>query len=124
MNDILHSVPLLTMIILVVPLVLVWAVIIVGVAQTFVFQQGAINARIYRDDDILQIIRANAGAMGPNFLLVDDNGPVHREKVVQDCLDTEGFRRMDCSPDPNPIEHLWDQLRRAMQRRLRPPTNQ
>ena len=97
-----------------------------GHTDLHVFQQGAINDRMYRDDIILPIVHAYAAAVGPDFLLMDDDTPIHCARLMQDCLDTEGIHRMDwpaCSPDLSPIEHLWDQLGRAVQRRHHPPTH-
>ena len=90
------------------------------------FQQGVINARMYRDDMILPTVFAYVGAVGPDFLLMDDNTPIHLARLVPDCVDAEGIRRMDWpaySPDLSPIDHLWDQLGRAVQQCHHAPTN-
>ena len=81
---------------------------------------------MYRDDIILPTVCAYVGAVGPDFLLMDDNTPTHLARLVLDCVDTEGIRHMDwpaCSLDLSPTEYLWDQLRRHVQRRRKPPTN-
>jgi transposase len=60
------------------PSVMVWAGISIGGrTDLHVFQQGGINARMYWDHIILPILCAYAGAVGPDFLLMDDNAPIH-----------------------------------------------
>ena len=89
------------------PSLMVWAGISIGGrTDLHVFQRGAINAITYRDDIILPIVRPYAGAVGDDFLLMDDNAPIHRARLVQECLDSEGIDRLDwpaASPDLNPI---------------------
>ncbi|GFV05444.1 transposable element Tcb2 transposase [Trichonephila clavipes] len=50
-------------------------------------------------------------------------GP-HRANLVENFLFEEGIVRMEwlaCSPDMNPIEHVWDALRRRVADRKPPP---
>lgn len=57
---------------------------------------------------------------------MDVNAPIHRAEIVRHCFEGEGIARMNwagCSPGLYPLEHLWDQLRRAVKQRLDPPSN-
>ncbi len=64
---------------------MVWAGISIrGRTDLHVLQPGRIDARIYRDYIILPIVRASPGAVGEDFLLMDDNAPIHRARLVQD----------------------------------------
>ncbi|GFV68304.1 transposable element Tcb2 transposase [Trichonephila clavipes] len=55
---------------------------------------------------------------------MDDNCRPHRANLVEDFLFEEGIVRMEwplCSPDMNPIEHVWDALGRRVAGRQIPP---
>ncbi|GFY08604.1 transposable element Tcb1 transposase [Trichonephila clavipes] len=62
--------------------------------------------------------------MGTEFLFMDDNARPHHANIVDECLQSEDITRMDllaCSPDFNPIEHVWDMHGRRIAVRQPPP---
>ncbi|GFS56277.1 transposable element Tcb2 transposase [Trichonephila clavipes] len=64
------------------------------------------------------------GAMGLQFLFMDDNAPCYRTVAAEQLLESEDIERMDWparSPDLNPIEHVWDFLGRRLAARTLPP---
>ncbi|GFU32159.1 transposable element Tcb2 transposase [Trichonephila clavipes] len=70
------------------------------------------------------IIERDRGAMGLQFLFMDDNAPCHRTVAAEQLLESEDIERMDWparSPDLNTIEHVWDFLGRRLAARTLPP---
>ncbi|GFS80974.1 transposable element Tcb1 transposase [Trichonephila clavipes] len=70
------------------------------------------------------IIERDRGAMGLQFLFMDDNAPCHRTVAAEQLLESEDIERMNWparSPDLNPIEHVWDFLGRRLAARTLPP---
>ncbi|GFV41648.1 DDE_3 domain-containing protein [Trichonephila clavipes] len=68
------------------------------------------TGHIYRDVILEQQVHLFRGAMGVEFLFMDDNARPHRANIVDECLQSEDITRMDWpaySPDLNPIEHAW-----------------
>ena len=80
--------------------------------------------RLSGEDEVLEpIVRLYTVAVGPTFVLVDDNPRPHRAAIVHDYLENEGIARMSWptySPDLNPIENFWDALGRAVSSRFPP----
>ncbi|GFT37540.1 DDE_3 domain-containing protein [Trichonephila clavipes] len=73
------------------------------------------TGHIYRDVILEQHVRLFRGAMGAEFLFMDDNARPHHENIADECLQSEDITRMGWtaySPDLNPIVHVRDMLRR------------
>ncbi|GFW26898.1 transposable element Tcb2 transposase [Trichonephila clavipes] len=78
-----------------------------------------------RADEILRPhVIPYAGAIGDSFVFQDDNARPHRPRLVENMLEAETIQRMElpaCSPDLNPIEHVWDMLGRHIAARPMQP---
>ncbi|GFY27916.1 transposable element Tcb1 transposase [Trichonephila clavipes] len=94
----------------------------------YIIRDGALTARRYRDEILRPIVAPYAATIGDDFILMDDNCRPHRANLVEDFFFEEGIVRMEwpaCSPDMNPIEHVWDALgRRVAGRQPHPQTLQ
>ncbi|GBL99184.1 Transposable element Tc1 transposase [Araneus ventricosus] len=104
---------------------MVWAGIMLdGQTPLHVFERGTVTGVRYRDEILEPYVRPFRGAVGPEFILMDDNARPYRALLVDDFLESEDIRRMDWTaryPDLNPTEHVWDDLGRAIATRNPPP---
>ncbi|GFX32048.1 transposable element Tcb2 transposase [Trichonephila clavipes] len=105
--------------------VLVWGGIMLGSrTDLHIFDAGSVNGTRYCNEILLPYVRLFRGAMGLQFLFMDDNAPCHRTVADEQLLESEDIERMDWparSPDLNPIEHVWDFLGRRLAARTLPP---
>ncbi|GFV80159.1 transposable element Tcb1 transposase [Trichonephila clavipes] len=104
---------------------LVWIGIILCSRTDLHVQSVTMTGHIYRDVILEQHVRLFWGAMGSEFLFMDDNARPHRANIVDECLQSEDITRMDWpaySPDLNPIEHVYDMLGRRIAARQPSPT--
>ncbi|GFX45291.1 transposable element Tcb2 transposase [Trichonephila clavipes] len=105
--------------------VLVWGGILLGSrTDLHIFDAGSFNGTRYCNEILLPYVRLFRGAMGLQFIFMDDNAPCHRTVAAEQLLESEDIERMDWparSPDLNPIEHVWDFLGRRLAARTLPP---
>ena len=81
------------------------------------------NAAMYRDildENLLQ----STLDLGQRFIFQQDNDPKHTAKISKEWLQDNSVNVLEWpsqSPDLNPIEHLWRDLKMAVHRRF--PSN-
>ncbi|KFM67608.1 Transposable element Tc3 transposase, partial [Stegodyphus mimosarum] len=106
---------------------MVWAGIMMdGRRDLHFFDTGSVTGQRYRDEVLEPYVRLFRGAVGSDFIFMDDNAQCYRAVLVGDVLETENIQRMSWpanSPDLNPIEQVWDMLGRQIAALSHPPSS-
>ncbi|GFS96672.1 transposable element Tcb1 transposase [Trichonephila clavipes] len=71
----------------------------------------------YRDVILEQHVRLFRGAMGAEFLFMDENARPHRANIVTNAFSVGEYHPYGFSSiltDLNPIEHVWNMLARRI----------
>ncbi|GBM63305.1 hypothetical protein AVEN_186125-1 [Araneus ventricosus] len=75
---------------------MVWAGIMLdGRTPLHVFERGTVTGVRYRDEILEPYVRLFRGAVGREFILMDDNARPHRALLDVEFLESEDIRRMD-----------------------------
>ena len=104
----------------------VWGAFHNSAKSPLVLPDGYLTDVLYRG--ILQntLVPFARHYFGDNYRYQDDNATPHCARVVLDFLQQGNVTKMEQpprSPDCNPIEHLWDELGRAISSMDNPPQN-
>ena len=97
---------------------MVWAGISAqGKTDLHIIDNGTLTALRYVNEILDFYVRPYAGAVGENFILMDDNARAHRARITDQYLEQARIVRMEWParfPYLNPIEHAWDMLQTAV----------
>ena len=101
--------------------VMVWAGVTADRRTDLVVVPGILTGQRYIDEILRPHVVPFLRPMGNNGIFQDDNARPHRARIVDGFLQANNVRRLEwpaMSPDLSCIEHVWDVLGRAVQKRM------
>lgn len=107
--------------------IMVWAGICLGArTDLVVIDRGSLTADRYIREVLEENVVPFAPYIGDDFVFMQDNARPHTARVTQAYLNDMNITVMEWparSPDMNPIEHVWDLLKRKVKSRIPAPAN-
>uniref|UniRef100_A0A8C4T4L8 Tc1-like transposase DDE domain-containing protein n=1 Tax=Erpetoichthys calabaricus TaxID=27687 RepID=A0A8C4T4L8_ERPCA len=104
---------------------MLWGCFSVAGTERLVRIKGKMTAAMYRDILDENLVQSALDLrLGRRFIFQQDNDPKHTAKISKEWLQDNSVNVLEWpsqSPDLNPIEHLWRDLKMAVHRRF--PSN-
>ena len=100
---------------------MVWAGVTADRGTDLIVVPGILTGQRYNDEILRPHMVPFLRPVGNNGIFQDDNARPHRARIVDGFLQANNVRRLEwpaMSPDLSCIEHVWDVLGRAVQKRM------
>ncbi|KAL3273663.1 hypothetical protein HHI36_015093 [Cryptolaemus montrouzieri] len=84
-----------------------------------VFIQNNLTGNSYANEIVLPVMVPYLQSMSQNPLFQQDNAPPHRARIVLNVLEENDIDLLtwpSCFSDLNPVEHVWDTVKRNLLR--------